>query len=77
MIENDTVFRPGDPRPWRILHIFRDGTAQIELCCSDAWIRDKFVPLSELTAAPPGTPAMRTPQEILSECDRKSCASRP
>ncbi len=72
VVENDIAFRPRDPRPWRILHIFRDGTAQIELYCSDAWIHDKCVPLSELTAAPPDTLPMRTPQEILSGAEGPS-----
>ncbi len=70
--EGDIVLRTGDPRPWQVEHIFRDGSGQIQLYCADEWIRDLRVPLSELTLAPAGTPAMRTPHEILSECDRKS-----
>jgi hypothetical protein len=65
--DGDIVLRRGDPRPWRVLHVYADGTAYLELYCADAWCQVKRVAISELTPAPPRTPEMRTPSEILSQ----------
>jgi len=67
MTEGDIVLRCHDPRPWRVLHVYPDGTAYLELHCADAWTRVKRAALSELTPAPGNTPPMRTPAELMAE----------